>query len=65
MSAALRIIRSAHHSIEAAPRALGFFVDSSIRAGNPAPPDPCFFHAPLQHIDVFAERLIIRRRIPT
>jgi hemerythrin-like domain-containing protein len=55
MSAALRIIRSEHRSIEAVLHALSFFVDR-IWAGNPAP-DPRVFRAMLQYIDLFAERL--------
>jgi len=55
MPAALRTIRSEHRSIEAVLHALGFFVDR-IWAGKPAP-DPRVFHALLQYIDLFAERL--------
>ncbi len=55
MSAALRIIRSEHRSIEAVLHALGFFVDR-IWVGKPAP-DAKVFRALLQYIDLFAERL--------
>lgn len=55
MSATLRIILSEHRSIEAVRHAPGFFFDR-IWSGKPVP-DPRVFHAQLQNIDLFAERL--------
>jgi hemerythrin-like domain-containing protein len=55
MPSALTIIRSEHRSIKAVLHALEYFVDR-LWIGKPAP-DAKVFHAMLQYIDLFAERL--------
>ena len=55
MPSALTTIKSEHRSIEAVLHALGYFVDR-LWIGKPAP-DAKVFHAMLQYIDLFAERL--------